>query len=98
MAQENIIELKNLDDHALDYWRFFLEDQKTNIIKADDFRFVFYADRELGDAQARSFTNGERGLTDAEWEKAKLSINQDRIDQIITDMFSDAIYEAVMIK
>jgi hypothetical protein len=43
-------------------------------------------------------TKGERGLSDAEWEKVKLSINQDRVDQIITDMLADAIYEAIMIQ
>ena len=95
---QNSIELKDLDDHALDYWKFFLEDQKTNIIKADDFRFVFHCDRELADSHAKIMTKGERGLSDAEWEKVKLSINQDRVDQIITDMLADAIYEAIMIQ
>ena len=98
MAQENIIELKNLDDHALDYWSFFLEDQKINIIKADDFRFVFYADRDLASEQVKMISDGKRQLTDEMWAEIKKNINLDRIDQLITDMMSDSIHEALMFK
>lgn len=97
MAQ-NSIELKDLDDHALDYWKFFLEDQKTNIIKADDFRFVFHSDRDLASEQVKMISKGQHQLTDEMWAEIKHNINLDRIDQIITDMMNDAIHEALMFR
>jgi len=96
MAQGNIIELKLHDDHALDYWKFCLEDQKTNIIKADDFRFVFHADRDLASERVKMITNGNRTLTNEMWAEIKQNINQDQIDQIITDMMNDAIHRSLL--
>ena len=92
----NSIELKDLDDHALDYWKFFFEDKNINIIKADDFRFVFHADRDLASEQVKMITHGNRSLTNEMWAEIKQSINQDEIDQIITDMMNQAINRALL--
>jgi hypothetical protein len=93
---QNIIELPVSDDHALDYWKFFFEDKNINIIKADDFRFVFHADRDLASEQVKLISNGKRELTDEMWFEIKHNINLNKIDQIITEIMEDAIQKALM--
>jgi hypothetical protein len=95
---QNIVELKVADDHALDYWKFFFEGKNINIIKADDFRFVFHADRDLASEQVKMISKGQHELTDEMWASIKHNVNLDRIDQLITDMMNDAIHEALMFR